>query len=79
MATIVGRLDGRGQPIIDLRFVGTTDPLTAMIDTGYDGDVLCYHEQLSGIAGATGFVQSHRVRLADGTEVVLLVSRATLD
>ena len=46
MPVIVGSLDHRGQPIADLELVGAHHRVTVLIDTGYDGEVFLYHEQL---------------------------------
>ncbi len=35
-----GRLDNRGQPVLDLGLAGARDTLTALIDTGFDGELL---------------------------------------
>ena len=68
-----GRLDHRGQPILDLRLVGAEIPLAVLIDTGFDGELLVYRSQLEA-AGLHPISQDlERVQLADGTVVTTLV------
>lgn len=79
MPTLVGRLDGRGQPIVDIQIAGARDTITALIDTGYDGELFCYNDLLDAVGAQTRFTSVDHLRLADGTEVLLLVTSAVLD
>jgi predicted aspartyl protease len=68
-----GRLDHRGQPILDLRLAGGEVPLAVLVDTGFDGELLAYRSQLDA-AGLHPVSQDlERVQLADGTVVTTLV------
>jgi hypothetical protein len=48
MPTIHGQLDDLGFPVIELSFVGGNSPLTAVLDTGFDGELLLYYDDLLG-------------------------------
>jgi predicted aspartyl protease len=79
MPTISGRLDGHGQPVVDLRIIGALRDATALVDTGYDGEILFYHDQLRDIGVQPIFTHMDRIRLADGTEIPLLVATVVVD
>ena len=74
-----GRLDGNGQPVIPVRFLGATVPITLLIDTGFDGELLLYAEQLSRIGIPATYQDMTRVRLADGSEATFFIASATVD
>ena len=74
-----GRLDGNGQPVIPVRFLGATVPITLLIDTGFDGELLLYAEQLSRIGVPATYQDMTRVRLADGSEVTFFIANATVE
>ena len=83
MPTIHGRLDDLGFPVIELLFVGGQGPLTAVLDTGFDGELLLYYDDLLGIGLEPRVDRVVQGRLADGTEATLLgapksTSRAAL-
>ena len=79
MPVIVGRLDRRGQPIADLELVGAHHRVTVLIDTGYDGEVFLYHEQLRQAGLEITFTRMDRIQLADGSETPLLVASITVN
>lgn len=74
-----GRLDGNGQPVIPVRFLGATVPLTLLIDTGFDGELLLYPEQLSRLGIPATYQDMTRVRLADGSEATFFIASATVE
>ncbi len=74
-----GRLDGNGQPVIPVRFLGAAVPITLLIDTGFDGELLLYAEQLSRIGIPATYQDMTRVRLADGSETTFFIASATVE
>ena len=74
-----GRLDEHGQPVIPVRLFGTTDPLTLLIDTGFDGEMLLYEDQLSRAGIPPTYQDMTRVRLADGSEATFFIATANVE
>ena len=73
-----GRLDERGQPVLDLSLAGVADSLPVLIDTGFDGELIAYQDQLVQINLQPSYRDVERVRLADGTLVVTLVTNVAV-
>jgi len=69
-----GFLDDRGMPRLAIRFVGATASLTAVIDTGFEGDLLAYMDQLDAIGLRPPYRDIARFRLADGNEATFFVA-----
>ena len=72
MPTIEGHLDDQGMPFIDLQLIPSRSARTALLDTGFDGELLVYYDDLhrAGIeVAADRIVQA---RLADGSDATLL-------
>jgi hypothetical protein len=79
MPTIHGRLDDLGFPVIELSFVGGNSPLTAVLDTGFDGEPLLYYDDLLGTGLEPTVDRVVQGRLADGSEATLLGAPLVLD
>ena len=73
-----GRLDEHGQPVIEIRLGRSTDPFTFLIDTGFDGEMLLYEDQLSQAGIRLIYQDMTRARLADGSEATFFVAAATV-
>lgn len=69
-----GRLDDREQPVLDLSLVGVRESLTVLIDTGFEGELIAYQNQLTALGLQPVYRDLERVRLADGTIAVTLVT-----
>ena len=74
-----GHLDEHGQPVIPVRLLTASAPLTLLIDTGFDGEVLMYEDQLSRAGVPPTYQDMTRVRLADGSEATFFIASATVD
>ena len=46
MPTIEGHLDDQGMPVIDLQLLPSRSALTALLDTGFDGALLVFYDDL---------------------------------
>ena len=79
MSVMDGRLDERGMPVLDVAVLPHASRITALIDTGFDGELLVYHDQLRAIGVDVVFDRAEQLRLADGSEVTLLGSTLTID
>lgn len=79
MPTIEGLLNADGLPVIALELVGGTRPLTVLIDTGFDGDLLVYYDDLRGIGIEAQVDRIVQARLADGSEATLLGAMLTVN
>ena len=66
-----GRIDNQGQPVISVRLIGIEDPYTALIDTGFNGDLIIYEEHARE-AELTIERGARPVTLADGSRVELV-------
>jgi predicted aspartyl protease len=71
--------DERGMPVLDLVVSPHGSRITALIDTGFDGEFLVYHDQLRAIGVDVVFDRAEQLRLADGSEVTLLGAALTID
>ncbi len=69
-----GFLDDRGMPRLAIRFVGATASLAAVIDTGFEGDLLAYMDQLDAIGLRPPYRDVASFRLADGNEAMFFVA-----
>ena len=49
MPAMEGRLDERGVPLIGLRLIPSPRQLSAIVDTGFDGELLVYYDDLRSI------------------------------
>ena len=79
MPTIEGHIDDQGMPLIDLQLIPSRSALTALLDTGFDGELLVYYDDLrrAGIeVAADRIVQA---RLADGSDATLLGAPLIID
>ena len=74
-----GHLDERGQPVISIRLAGSTQPVTFLIDTGFDGEILRYEDQLSRAGIPLTYENMTRARLADGSEATLFIATAGVE
>ncbi len=74
-----GHLDEHGQPVIEIRLAGSTDPFTFLIDTGFDGEMLLYEHQLSRAGIPLIYQDMTRARLADGSEATFFVMTASVE
>ena len=74
-----GYFDERGMPVLALTVSPHGSRITALIDTGFDGELLVYHDQLRAIGVDVVFDRAEQLRLADGSEVTLLGSTLTID
>lgn len=74
-----GHLDERGQPVISIRLAGSTHPLTFLIDTGFDGEILLYEDQLARAGISLTYEDMARARLADGSEATLFIAAAAAE
>ena len=79
MPEMRGRLDEHGQPVLDLRLAGGTNVLTALVDTGFDGDMLVHRDHLTGAGIDMLLSHVEFARLADGNEAVLYAVPSTIE
>lgn len=79
MPVMDGHLDERGMPVLDLAVSPHAGRITTLIDTGFDGELLVYHDQLRAIGVDVVFDRAEQLRLADGSEVTLLGATLTID
>ena len=79
MPTIEGRLNDDGLPMIALDLIGGTRPLAALVDTGFDGELLVYYDDLRGIGIEARVDRVVQGRLADGSEATLLGAMLTVN
>jgi predicted aspartyl protease len=79
MPTIEGQLDDVGFPLLALRLIPSTRPLTVLIDTGFDGELMVYHDDLHAAGVEAVFDRAVQARLADGSQVTLLGAMLTVD
>ncbi len=79
MPTIEGRLDDTGFPLLDLRLIPSTRPLTVLVDTGFDGELMLYHDDLRATGIEAVFDHDIQVRLADGSLTSFLGTTLTLE
>ena len=79
MPTIEGRLNDDGLPVIALDLIGGTRPLAALVDTGFDGELLVYYDDLRSIGIEARVDRIVQARLADGSEATLLGAMLTVN
>jgi len=66
-------------PFVDLSLAGATRFLPALLDTGYDGELLVYYDDLRGIGIEARVDRVVQARLADGSDATLLGASLTID
>ena len=76
--TMEGWIDERGQPVISVRLSGLEDSIVALIDTGFNGELIIYEEHASQ-AHLQIRSKSSEVRLADGSEAEFLNSDGAIE
>jgi predicted aspartyl protease len=79
MPTIEGRLDDTGFPLVDLQVVPSARTLAMLIDTGFDGELMLYHDDLRAAGIEAVFDHDVQVRLADGTLTSFLGTTLTIE
>ena len=79
MPTIEGHLDDQGMPFIDLRILPAQTAMATLIDTGFDGDLLVYYDDLRRIGVEVAADRIVQARLADGSDATLLGAVLTID
>lgn len=79
MPTLEGRLDDAGFPLLDLRLIPSPRPLTALIDTGFDGELMVYYDDLRAAGIEAVFDRAVQARLADGSSTTLLGTILTVE
>lgn len=79
MPAIEGRLDVFALPLLDLRFLPTSRALTVVIDTGFDGELMVYYDDLGRLGIEATVDRGVPARLADGSEVLWPGAALTVD
>lgn len=79
MPVIEGRLDDFGLPLLDLRIIPSANRLAALIDTGFDGELVVYYDDLRSAGIEVAFDRVVQARLADGSQATLLGATLTVD
>lgn len=74
-----GRLDPQGLPVLDLQLGTSGTRITALVDTGFDGELLLTNDQLRAAGIEVVFDRADQVRLADGSEVMLFGTTLEID
>lgn len=76
--TMDGWIDGRGQPVMSVRLAGLEDPYVALIDTGFNRELIIFEEHA---VQACLSIRHSRVPilLADGFRSEFLVSKGVVE
>ncbi|MEK7659567.1 MAG: hypothetical protein AAB338_02890 [Patescibacteria group bacterium] len=76
--TIEGWIDDHGQPIMQLQLLGLEDPVVALIDTGFNGELIIYEEHAHQ-AHLRIKPKASDITLADGSRAEFLISEGVIE
>ena len=68
LAKVIGSVDGRHRPLIRVRFVGRDDDVLAIVDTGFNGQVMMASGD-ARLLGVTLLEDNEEVELGHGKKV----------